>query len=64
MSSLNSIPSFFPRAALSVESPIKDIERGHESEVQGLLFDMITAAEEQGIDVPTYREVAKKFIKQ
>jgi 2-dehydropantoate 2-reductase len=25
---------------------------------------MITAAEEQGIDVPTYREVAKKFIKQ
>lgn len=25
----------------------------------GLLFDMITAAEEQGIDVPTYREVAK-----
>lgn len=37
----------------------KDIARGHESEVQGLLFDMITAAEEQGIDVPTYREVAK-----
>ena len=42
----------------------KDIARGHESEVQGLLFDMITVAEEQGIDVPTYREVAKKFIKQ
>ena len=26
-----------------------------QSEVQGLLFDMITAAEEQGIEVPTYR---------
>ena len=39
----------------------KDMAKGHESEVQGLLFDMITAAEEQGIDVPTYREVAKKF---
>lgn len=37
----------------------KDMAKGHESEVQGLLFDMITAAEEQGIDVPTYREVAK-----
>ena len=48
----------------STASMQKDIARGHESEVQGLLFDMITAAEEQGIDVPTYREVAKKFIKQ
>ena len=29
--------------------------------VQGLLFDMITAAEEQGIEVPTYGMVAEKF---
>ena len=26
-----------------------------------LLFDMIAAAEEQGIDIPTYRMVAEKF---
>ena len=39
----------------------KDIAKGHESEVQGLLFDMITAAEKQGIDIPTYRMVAEKF---
>lgn len=39
----------------------KDMEKGHQSEIQGLLFDMITAAEEQGIEVPTYQEVAKKF---
>lgn len=45
----------------STASMQKDIERGHESEVQGLLFDMITAAEAQGIDVPTYRMVAQKF---
>lgn len=45
----------------STASMQKDIERGHESEIQGLLFDMITAAEAEGIDVPTYREVAKKF---
>lgn len=35
--------------------------RGHQSEVQGLLFDMIAAAEEQNIDIPTYRMVAEKF---
>lgn len=39
----------------------KDMAKGHQSEVQGLLFDMITAAEEQGIEVPTYRMVAEKF---
>jgi 2-dehydropantoate 2-reductase len=35
--------------------------RGHESEVQGLLFDMIRMAEEHGVDIPTYRRVAEKF---
>lgn len=39
----------------------KDLEKGHQSEVQGLLFDVIAAAEEQGIDIPTYRMVAEKF---
>ena len=39
----------------------KDMAKGHQSEVQGLLFDMITAAEAQGIEVPTYRMVAEKF---
>ena len=32
------------------------------SEVQGLLFDLIDAAEAQGVDIPTYRRVAQKFI--
>lgn len=45
----------------STASMQKDMARGHESEVQGLLFDMIAAAEEQGIDIPTYRMVAEKF---
>ena len=58
---LKVIDKLAPESTASMQ---KDIARGHESEVQGLLFDMITAAEEQGIDVPTYREVAKKFIKQ
>ena len=45
----------------STASMQKDMAKGHQSEVQGLLFDMITAAEEQGIEVPTYRMVAEKF---
>lgn len=45
----------------STASMQKDMARGHESEVQGLLFDMIAAAEEQGIDIPMYRMVAEKF---
>lgn len=45
----------------STASMQKDMAKGHESEVQGLLFDMIAAAEEQGIDIPTYRMVAEKF---
>ncbi len=45
----------------STASMQKDISRGHESEVQGLLFDMLSAAEEYGIDAPTYRMVAQKF---
>ena len=40
----------------------KDLARGHDSEIQGLLFDMITAAEEQGIDIPTYRMVAENSL--
>lgn len=45
----------------STASMQKDMAKGHQSEVQGLLFDMITAAEEQGIEVLTYRMVAEKF---
>lgn len=55
---LKVIDKLAPESTASMQ---KDMARGHESEVQGLLFDMITAAEEQGIDVPTYRMVVKKF---
>ena len=45
----------------STASMQKDLARGHESEVQGLLFDLIDAAEAHGVDIPTYRLVAQKF---
>ena len=47
----------------STASMQKDIARGHESEIQGLLFDMIDLGERQGIDLPTYHKVALKFKK-
>lgn len=47
----------------STASMQKDLAKGHESEVQGLLFDMISEAEKQGIENPTYRMVSEKFKK-
>ncbi|WP_303013471.1 ketopantoate reductase family protein [uncultured Bacteroides sp.] len=55
---LKIIDNLAPESTASMQ---KDLARGHESEIQGLLFDMIAAAEEQGIDTPTYRMVAEKF---
>ena len=55
---LKVIDKLDPQSTASMQ---KDMARGHESEVQGLLFDLIAAAEAKGIDVPTYRMVAQKF---
>ena len=55
---LKVIDKLAPESTASMQ---KDMARGHQSEVQGLLFDMIAAAEEQNIDIPTYRMVAEKF---
>lgn len=57
---LKIIDSLDPHSTASMQ---KDMARGHESEVQGLLFDLIDAAEAHGVDIPTYRMVAQKFIK-
>lgn len=55
---LKVIDKLAPESTASMQ---KDMAKGHQSEVQGLLFDMIAAAEEHGIEVPTYRMVAEKF---
>ena len=55
---LKVIDKLAPESTASMQ---KDLEKGHQSEVQGLLFDVIAAAEEEGIDIPTYRMVAEKF---
>jgi 2-dehydropantoate 2-reductase len=45
----------------STASMQKDIAKGHQSEIKGLLFDMIELGEKYDIDMPTYRKVVKKF---
>lgn len=55
---LKVIDSLDPHSTASMQ---KDMARGHESEVQGLLFDLLDACEAEGIDCPTYRLVAEKF---
>ena len=45
----------------STASMQKDIARGHESEIQGQLFDMITLGEKLGVEMPTYYQVAERF---
>ena len=47
----------------STASMQKDIARGHQSEIQGMLFDMIELGEKLGVNLDTYHKVAKKFIK-
>ena len=55
---LRVIDSLDPHSTASMQ---KDLARGHESEIQGLLFDMIASAGANGVDIPTYRMVEKKF---
>lgn len=45
----------------STASMQKDLARGHDSEIQGLLFDLIDMAHEYGVKTTTYEMVADKF---
>ncbi len=45
----------------STASMQKDIAKGGDSEINGLLFGMIEKAEETGVEVPAYRMIAEKF---
>ena len=57
---LKVIDSLDPHSTASMQ---KDIARGHESEIQGLLFDLIDLGEQLGVELPTYHKVALKFKK-
>ena len=55
---LKIIDKLDPQSTASMQ---KDIAKGHESEIQGMLFDMIELGEKLKVDMPTYRKVEKKF---
>ena len=55
---LKVIDKLAPESTASMQ---KDIAKGHESEINGLLFEVIRLAKELGVDTPTYDTVAKKF---
>lgn len=57
---LKVIDSLDPHSTASMQ---KDIARGHESEIQGLLFDLIDLGEQLGVELLTYHKVALKFKK-
>ncbi len=38
-----------------------DIEKGKESEIDGLIFEVVRMAKENGVSVPLYEKVAEKF---
>jgi Ketopantoate reductase len=56
---LSVIDKLDPHSTASMQ---KDIAKGHQSEIKGLLFDMIELGEKLGVDMPTYRKVEKKFM--
>lgn len=45
----------------STASMQKDLVKGHQSEIQGMLFDVIKLGEKLGTDLTIYRKVAAKF---
>jgi 2-dehydropantoate 2-reductase len=55
---LNILDGLDPDSTASLQ---KDLARGHESEIDDLLFNMIRMAEKTGVKTPVYRKVAEKF---
>lgn len=45
----------------STASMQKDLAKGHNSEIQGMLFDMIDLGNKLGIPMPTYKKIQQKF---
>ncbi len=55
---LQMLSTVLPNVTSSMQ---KDIEKGGDSEIDGLVFDVIKIAEEYGVSVPLYKKVAEKF---
>lgn len=55
---LEVMDSLDPESTASLQ---KDLKAGHESEIQGQLFDMVELAGKLGVETPAYDRVAEKF---
>ena len=55
---LQILSTILPNTTSSMQ---KDIEKGGESEIDGLIFEVIRLAKEYGVSVPLYKKVAEKF---
>lgn len=42
----------------------RDMEAGKQSEVDGLIYQVVCLAEQYGVDVPEYRKIAEAVKKQ
>lgn len=42
----------------------RDMEAGKQSEVDGLMYQVVRLAEQYGVDVPEYRKIAEAVKKQ
>ncbi|MEG1915705.1 MAG: ketopantoate reductase family protein [Muribaculaceae bacterium] len=56
---LNVIDKLDPQSTASMQ---KDIARNHDSEINGLLFDMIRLGKSVSVGMPTYEMVSQKFL--
>jgi 2-dehydropantoate 2-reductase len=56
---LKVLDSLDPDSTASLQ---KDIAKGHESEIDDLLFNMIRIAGKNGVEVPTYQKIKKSFV--
>ena len=56
---LHIIDKLDPNTTASMQ---KDLARGHESEIEGLLFQMLDLGEKMGVYMKTYRHVADTLI--
>lgn len=50
-----------PTATTSMQ---RDIAEGHQSEIDGLIYEMVRLGERYGVDVPTYQKVAEEMKKR
>lgn len=51
-------------APTATASMHRDIRAGKQSELDGLVFEVVRMGERFGVDVPTYREIAARFTKE